>query len=169
MRIQGTWQRSTHLVLDWALAKDVRPDNLQQRAGWPWLHRRALRWQRAMSFLAAGGDDPWPCDITRMEEDGLVAVAMEDACQLADAAEAFHNCVTTYADRCRAGTVRLFVVSEAASGRRLAVAGLGKSKTDAGWRLFELAGIPNQPVPERIAAFARRLAHGYDARARSAQ
>ena len=169
-RVRGTageaaLRHDMDLVLDWAVASDVRLDKLQQRAGWPWLRRRALGWQRELSLLQAGGSEPWPCEVTRLEEDGLVALAIEDARQLADAAEAFHNCMAMYAARCRTGSVRLFVVSEAASGRRLAVAGLIGSPRHARWGLLQVAGIANEPVPERIAAFARRVAHEYGMRA----
>jgi hypothetical protein len=67
------------LVRDWARVVEPALDKRQRRAGWPWLRREALAWERREGLAEAGGPGQWPvpcrrnaglCDRRREERKG---------------------------------------------------------------------------------------------------
>ena len=155
------------LALRWGHALRPQLDKPQRRAGWPWVRRQALAWQRRARPGGPGhyteGDARWAAPLPGYEAAGFQARALISAEELVDTGLAFHNCLADFADACRMGGTHVFVIRNTLLRRDVAVAALGRVSTGGRWLLQDLKGPCNQPVSGALTAFAHGLLQAFAA------
>ncbi|MEI6303888.1 MAG: hypothetical protein WCR74_20825 [Betaproteobacteria bacterium] len=155
------------LALRWGRAVQAQLDKPQRRAGWPWVRRQALAWERRERLAGDGhyidGDARWATPLPTHEAAGLRARAIASAEELVDTGLAFHNCVADFVAQCRAGRVHVFVIRSLALREDVAVAALGRDDGAARWLLLDIKGPCNQPVSAALSAFGSDLLRAFEA------
>ena len=152
------------LVLEWAAAVQPRLDKLQRRAGWAWVRRQSLAWERSRRLAAIEGPATWPVPLAVYEAAGFRARALTNVEALVDAGLAFHNCLADFAANCATGTMHVFVIEDVASGRSVAVAALTVFATARQWGLMDVKGVCNAEVAGKVEQFAARLLEAFNQR-----
>ena len=92
-------------------------------------------------------DSAWTTLVPAFEHEGLRMVPMESRVELWDEGLAMCHCTgdASYAASCTQGTLRVYSVRDARSGRRLATAAYRRKPGEA-WRQGQISGFANRPV-----------------------
>ncbi len=92
------------LALEWGSAEQPRLDKLQRRAGWAWVRRQSLTWERRWRLAQIEGPANWPAPLPSHSVSGFHARAIAGIGDLIDTGLAFCNCIADFA----AGLVEAF-------------------------------------------------------------
>lgn len=168
-RVRGTLQEfllheDLRLVFTWASRELPRLDKLQRRAGWAWLLRQGSAQEKRRLLLQTAEPKSWPFAIGAVESREFRATPVDTVEGSVEEGMGFHNCIAGYVEECQEGVVRIFVVKERISGRRLAVVRLDWREV-SGWVLQGVLGVANTPVGDKTKAFALHLLGRYQAHA----
>ncbi len=151
------------LALEWGSAEQPRLDKRQRRAGWAWVRRRSLTWERRWRLSQIEGPASWPAPLPSYSASGFRARAIAGIEDLVDTGLAFRNCIADFAGECQRGTLHLFVIGEA-GGRDVAVAALTVFVAARQWVLMDLKGPCNGSVTVEVGQFAAGLVEAFNRR-----
>lgn len=149
------------LVFAWAAGTQPELDKLQRRAGWPWVRRQALAWERRMRLAEIAGPRSWPVPLAEHENGAFRARAIGTVDELVDIGLAFRNCIADFAGHCQQGLVQMFEIDSITRGKSVAIAALSGDPSTGRWRLLDVKGPCNAPVPDALWAFGRELKYAF--------
>lgn len=134
----------------------LQPDKNQRRKGMAWLCEVTAALEREVSLNDTPAwalwlqSAPWDA-VTRLD-----VVPLLSSHALRQEAIALHNCADGYTSRCRDESCLLLSLRERRTGKRVALACLERSGSS--WRLGQVAGPCNQPVPTWVRKAALQAA-----------
>ena len=126
---------------------------------WNALARRALDWQQRKSALADANPNFWESLIGDCRIRGYQVTPLICEADLISAGFRLHNCLARNVSRyANIPTIRLFQMSNIENSGNRAVVSLRFDGKLGEWRVAQVSGFANRPVPQQQKAVARELA-----------
>lgn len=145
-------------VLAWCVSANVKMDEQQQRAGWPWLVRQAADWKHERRLQEESATLRWESLIGAHASGALRVEPVTDVWRLHRESLLNRNCAVNYLKDCLAGTVRIFAVF---SAHERQVGTIGLTRSGLRWEVLDARGFANTPPSEAVAELAHGLAERY--------
>lgn len=123
---------------------DHLPDNIR----WPGIvsHASHMEWESHLPVYCDSGYEIWPLlSSTDLREEG----------------KAMHNCAKEYDLLCASQIARVFSIWDAGSACRVATVAIMRESAAEKWRLTEVKGPRNKPVPMDVEGVASHIASFY--------
>ena len=158
-------------VLDWFFGIQPDFDSNQIKLGWAYFEKSSEEWHQRERYEGYVLDkniteySDWKCIFSEREHSWLnifpagkpyKIVALTTPHQLQEESETMHHCVVTYIESCISGGTRIFSVTDARNGQKVATAQLNfRSGT---WNLVQLKGRYNKELMDQISVLDDPLA-----------
>lgn len=132
---------------------------------WLWFEARTRAWEARERVRRASHDAAWTTPVPAFEHEGVRIVPLQSLLELWDEGLAMCHCTgdTYYAASCLKGTLRIYSLRDARSGRRLATAACHRKPGEA-WLQGQVSGFANRPVTRAdVLAACAELLHALNA------
>lgn len=132
---------------------------------WSWFEARTRAWEARERVRHAGEDAAWATLVPAFDHGGVRVVPLGSWVELWDEGLAMCHCTGSayYAASCIKGTLRIYSLRDARSGRRLATAACHRKPGDA-WSQGQVSGFANRPVTRAdVIAACAELLHALNA------
>lgn len=135
------------------------PYRLSRRLrSWPKVVQRALECEQlALARLRSSGEAPWPVPAEAVAGDAFEARFLRSVADLAEEGIAMRHCGPTLADECRTGKLLMASIRDIRTGRRVATMALEWDERLNRWRMHDVKGFANQPVPLAVRHFTAEV------------
>ena len=114
---------------------------------WAWFEERTQAWEARERVRRAVPEATWATLVPAFEHEGVRAVPLESWVDLWDEGLSMCHCTggANYAGPCALGTLRVYSLRDARSGRRLATASYQRKPGEA-WQQGQISGFANREV-----------------------
>ncbi|PCJ87459.1 MAG: hypothetical protein COA54_06150 [Thiotrichaceae bacterium] len=141
-------------ILFWIDREDWKLNKQQRRAGWRALCNRVDRWFKYWCQLQSADDEPWEPIINAFVCGDLVVQPLTTERELIEEGVEMRNCIADFVADCKEQTFQILSVRDIRNGKRVANIGIEVVVEENQWALFDVLGVANTAVPEKIEAIA---------------
>ncbi len=117
--------------------------------------------RRAVAQAHEQSRSPWPVAVATVARGNLLAEVVATPLALHEEAIRMHNCADQFVEACHGGAVRLFHISRVGDNAAIGTLSLERACGSPPWKLADVKGPANSPVPAEVFGFARFVAQEY--------
>ncbi len=143
-------------ILFWIDREGWKLNKQQRRAGWRALCNKADKWFKYWCQLQSADDVPWEPVINAFVCGELVVQPLTTQRELIEEGVKMRNCVSDFVADCKEQTFQILSVRDIRSGKRVADIGIEAVVEENRWALFDVLGVANTAVSDKIEAIANQ-------------